>query len=270
MSFAMRSLMPPAILAGALLAQACIAKSDEGADAGASNGSGGMNVAGSLNDRTFLFESADGFVPVEGTTVRVSFRAGEVSFNAGCNSHSGSYSVANGKLVVQSLGSTLLGCDAARHEQDEWLADFITSSPALDLDGDVLTLEGAFATLRFLDREVADPDRTLTSGTWIIDTLIQGGVAQGGFAVEPTVRFNAGSVQVFTGCNAGAGEYSVSGDEITVSGMTYTEEVCEAVDVIPIEEHIEQVIIDGILIHQIEAARLTIMRGDLGVMATTE
>jgi heat shock protein HslJ len=155
--------------------------------------------------------------------------------------------------------------------QDEWLADFFSSSPRFTLSGNQLTFQGTDATLIFLDSEVADPDRMLTSGTWVVDSLIQGGVAQAGFPANPTVRFDTqGNVQVFTGCNSGSGDYELMGTELTLTGMIYTEEVCNEVQSIPVEEHIEQVLQDGIVTFQIEARRLTVMRADLGFIATTE
>jgi heat shock protein HslJ len=261
------------VLLSSLLATGCLQKAEDGPDAGTagSNGGGNGSVESNLEGRTFIFDSADGFTPVMGTEVRVFFRDHEAGFSAGCNSHSGSFTLEGSELVVTSLGSTNIGCMASLQAQDEWLADFFTSSPRLTLSGNQLLLEGDEASLLFVDREVADPDRVLTSGTWIVDSLIQGGVAQAGFPVEPTVRFDTqGNVQVFTGCNSGSGDYEVMGNELTLIGMIYTEEVCNEVQSIPVEEHIEQVLQDGILSFQIEAARLTLMRADIGIMATTE
>lgn len=244
----------------------CGGQSDDG-NGGAGNGNGNGD---SVVDRTFLFDSAEGFTPITGTTPRVSFTAGDISFNAGCNSHSGLYELEGGRLIVENLGSTLIGCEAALHEQDEWLAEFFTSSPLLNLAGDQLTLEGSAATLVFLDREVADPDRMLTA-RWTIDTLIDGPVATGGIPGEPTVSFDArGCVVVFSSCNTASGRYTASDTELELTNMAYTEEGCNDADLMAVEQHVQQVLTDGNLIYAIDAARLTLTRGELGLMATTE
>jgi len=241
-----------------------------GRDAGANAGDGGSQTP-SEEGRTFLFQSAQGFTPVEGTTVRLSFEEGSIGFSAGCNIFGGTYSLQGDNLIVGDLGSTNIGCEQALAAQDDWLAEFITSSPTFDLDGNDLTLAGSDATLKFLDRRVADPDRPLIGSTWSINTLISGPGAQGGFPGEPTVNFDdQGELQVFTGCNTGTGEYSVMGQQLSLSAMAYTEVACSDAAFAPTSQHVENVFSDGTLSFEIEAARLTIMHGDLGIMAITE
>lgn len=271
MDFTRVSSVTVAIVCGALFATGCIGKAKDGPDAGMVGSGGSGNEAPSVDNRTFILDSSDGFTPVMDTTVRVFFQDRDFGFSAGCNSHSGAYTLEGRELVVDSFGSTQIGCVPALQTQDEWLAAFFSSSPRLTLSGNQLTLAGDDATLIFMDSEVADPDRILTSGTWVVDALIEGGVAQAGFPANPTVRFDTqGNVQVFTGCNSGSGDYTQMGNELTLTGMIYTEEVCGEVQSIPVEEHIEQVLQDGIVTIQIEAARLTLMRADIGFMATTE
>lgn len=254
-----------------VLATGCIGKAKDGPDAGMGGTTGSGNNGPDLNNRSFILDSSDGFTPVTDTTVRVFFQDRDFGFSAGCNSFSGAYTLEGGDLVVDGFGSTNIGCTAALSEQDNWLADFFSSSPRFTLSGNQLTFRASGATLIFMDSEVADPDRMLTSGTWVVDSLIQGGVAQAGFPANPTVRFDTqGNVQVFTGCNSGSGDYELMGTELTLTGMIYTEEVCGEVPSIPVEEHIEQVLQDGTVSFQIQAARLTVMRADIGFMATTE
>lgn len=224
-----------------------------------------------LSGRSFLLQSSEGYTPVEDTTIRIYFEDDQFGFNAGCNSHSGTYSLCDGKLCVENLSSTAIGCAAELHDQDNWLAAFVTSEPELVLDGDTLTLTGDDATLVFLDREVADPDRPLTGRTWTIDTLIEGSAASGGFSdIAPTVQFDEDETfEVFTSCNTGEGSYAVEGQELVLSDVAYTEIACPSDQAQMAEAHIQSVLIDGTVTWEIEAARLTLMRGDLGLSATT-
>jgi heat shock protein HslJ len=77
-------------------------------------------------------------------------------------------------------------------------------------------------------------------------------------------------VEIFTGCNTGGGEYSVSGLEITLSGIAYTEEGCADADLTATERHIQDVLKDGTVAFEIDAAQLTVMNGSLGIMANTD
>ena len=116
----------------------------------------GASMTSKLDGRTFLFDSARGFEPVDDTTVRLSFHNGLLSIRGGCNDQGGKYQIEDGRLKIDGLVSTEIGCEAPLHDQDDWLAQFVRLRPQLKLESDRLTLTGAKATLVFLDSEVAD------------------------------------------------------------------------------------------------------------------
>jgi heat shock protein HslJ len=249
------------LLAGCLTSIGCDAVGNPGGDA--------------LDGRGFLLESAEGFTPVADTTVRISFDddGGQPNFgfSAGCNHHGGPYEVRGGRLVLLGLGSTQIGCEERLAMQDSFLSSFFLAEPALQLEGDRLTFVGETATLVFLDREVADPDRPLTGRLWTIDTFISGnGASNLALADPPTVRFEGDAVEVFSGCNSAAGTFTQSGFELTLSGLAYTERGCPDSQAMQAETHVQTVLSDGAVRFEIEAARLTLMRGDRGLGATTD
>jgi heat shock protein HslJ len=174
-------------------------------------------------------------------------------------------------LCVSGLGSTDIGCELPLQQQDQWLAAFLTSSPAVDQRGAQLTLAGTDATLEFLDREVANPDRALIGPTWTVDTLIEGGAASSVPTSEPpTLVFGAdGSVAVFSGCNTGNGDYTVDGQSVVLSNIGYSERACEG-PAGQVEAHVQRVMGRGELTVEIEAARITLQRGDVGLAAITD
>jgi len=179
-----------------------------------------------LDGRAFLYSSGQGFTPVAGSGVFLSFSDGRVSISADCNSAGGPYAVRGGRLVATELGQTERGCEPQLLAQDEVLVKFIASRPRLTLEGDTLTLAGDDGvTMVFLDREVADPDRPLSGTRWTVDSFIQGdGVSNVPLSADPTLLFRAdGVVEINTLCNRGMGNYAVSGDEITLTGVTFTE-----------------------------------------------
>lgn len=224
-----------------------------------------------LEGRTFLLQSAQGFSQVAGTTVRVSFTEGELQFHAGCNSHFASYTLRDDTLrITQGFGSTLIGCGNELQAQDDFLARFLAAEPKLSLTGDQLTLTGTSATLVLLDREVADPDRPLAGQTWEVDSYLsdQGATAYA-LPAPPTVRFEAdGNVHVQSTCNAGEGTYTVAGDRITLSSIGYTERGCPDGNQRRAEQALQEVLQQGTITFTIEAARLTLMRGQSGLTAS--
>ena len=100
-------------------------------------GSGGDDLAGG----TYTSTSATGHELVPGSTVTLTLADGRISANAGCNTMNGTATWDGDTLEVTGpLASTMMACEDALMQQDQWLSEFLTSSPALELDGDVLTL----------------------------------------------------------------------------------------------------------------------------------
>jgi heat shock protein HslJ len=233
--------------------------------------SGASTLETGLEGRSYLLTSSPGYTPIAGSRLQLGFSPGEFSFNAGCNSYSGPYSVCDGKLCVAELGSTTIGCDAARQTQDEWFVSFFSAEPQLDIAGAALTLQGAGATLELLDQELADPDRPLTGRVWSIDTFIQGATASSFpmLTAPPTLEFgNDGTLTVFDGCNGGSANYTRDGQRLTLSSLGFTEVACSGTRAT--EERVHAVIAEGELIVEIDAKRLTLTHGDSGLGAKTD
>jgi heat shock protein HslJ len=172
-------------------------------------------------------------------------------------------------LVATELGQTEIGCGQPLLAQDEVLAKFISSSPRLTLDGDTLTLAGSDGvTLVFLDREVADPDRPLVATRWSVDTFIDGNsFSNPPGTSEPTLLFQAdGSVEINTLCNRGMGSFKAAGDKLVLTNVTYTDRPCAGAPAAA-DTQLKAVLSDGTVTFSIEAARLTIQHGKLGVAA---
>lgn len=222
-----------------------------------------------LDGRAFLFSSGQGFAPVAGTSVFLSFSDGALGISAGCNGAGADYRVRGGRLIASDLRQTLEGCNPELSAQDDLLAAFITSRPRLMLDGDTLTLTGDDGvTMVFLDREVADPDRPLTETRWGVDSFIQGdAVSNTPLPSEPILLFHAdGSVEINTLCNRGMGSYAVAGDKIMLSGVTYTDRPCAGGPAFA-DTQLKAVLKDGTVEFRIEARRLTLERGNVGISA---
>jgi heat shock protein HslJ len=95
-----------------------------------------------LADRTFMSTDVRGHDLVEDTSVTLSFESDRVSASAGCNTFSGAASWDDGTLSLgdDELAATMMACSPEQQEQDDWLTEFLASSPDLALDRSTLTL----------------------------------------------------------------------------------------------------------------------------------
>ncbi len=217
-----------------------------------------------IDGRTFLSTAIDGRVLVAATRVRLSFRDGQASAAAGCNSMSGSYVIDAGRLVARSLATTEMACDPPRMDQDRWLADLLDGS-SLVLEGPTLTLAKGGVRLTLLDRVVADPDRPLIGTRWVVDALISGeSVSSLPVGVVAALTFFADRVDVETGCNTGGGPVAITPTAVTFGSMTLTKKAClggaSAV------ERAVTAVLSGEVAYAIEAGTLTLDGGAVGLV----
>jgi heat shock protein HslJ len=230
-----------------------------------SNDHTGGTGSGLPAGRTFLSTAiiADGQPVAWQGRIDLRFSSTQVSGSGGCNQLSGLARLSGGKLLVSSLASTDMACREPRMAQDRWLADFLTAGPTWRLDGDTLTLSTGAKQLTMLDREVADPDKPLAGGRWLIDTLISGDTAGSvPVGVEPYLQFAAD--RTFTGsdgCNRIQGQYSYAGDQLLLSRITSTKMSCA--DPAATVARAVNAVLGGPITATIEASRLT-MTGQNG------
>lgn len=249
-------------LASALLLGAC------------GGGSAGPGPVGEgLEGRTFLSAGIEGHVLVPGSTVRLSFQGGRLSASAGCNSMSGTYRIDGGRLILEELATTEMGCEARLMDQDRWLAEFLDgASIALDADGLALTnsafrlaLTNGAVRLTLLDREISDPDRPLLGTRWVVDGLIGGdAVSSIPVGVVAALSFTEGRVDVEAGCNQGGGTVRITDTTIDFGPIGLTKRGCSP-EIMAVEQAVGAVL-SGTTRYRIEAGNLTIDAGGAGLM----
>jgi heat shock protein HslJ len=212
--------------------------------------------------REFVSESIEGRELVPGTQVRIRFGNDELSASAGCNSMAGDYSFDGYALMMTTLSSTDIGCEAPLHEQDEWLFDFLLSRPTAMLTEPRLSLSTDDVTMIMLDRELASPDRPLVGTHWVGSGIGDGvGVTFGPGSSLVTIDFGAdGNVEAFTGCQSGSGGFTSGETTIAFTDLVFDGEACADPNM---EEMSGQVlfILDGSDVSfEIDEAELTIER----------
>jgi heat shock protein HslJ len=216
-----------------------------------------------LNGRQFL--SVDVTVNgvqrllVAGTRVRLAFTDGNIGASAGCNHIGGAYRIDGGRLIVDQLGMTEMGCDPARHDQDGWLSAFLGAQPQVRLAGPELVLESSGTIVRLLDRVIAEPDVPLSGVRWTLTTIIEGDAAMSvPDGVSATLEFSAnGNFSLHAGCNQGGGHYEIGDGRLTFSDVVTTRMACDGARA-QVEAAVLAVIGGGEVGYQIDSNNLTL------------
>jgi heat shock protein HslJ len=228
--------------------------------AGCSSAVGGASpspATASLDGRTFLSTAIQGQTLVPGSTIRLSFKDGQLGINAGCNHMGGAYSITDGKLTTGQMMMTDMACQEPLMKQDTWVSSFLGGA-ALTLSGDTLTLKNGDVTMTLTDREVADPDRPLVGTKWVVDGIITGdAVSSVPAGVIAWLLITGDTMQVDTGCNTGSATVQITATTMTIGPMALTKKACQA-SAAAMEAAVVATL-TGEVTYSIEADRLTIM-----------
>ena len=268
------------ILLGALLFLGCSGSSDTG-DTGDTNDTGNTAPSSAVPDfvgLSFLLESTDGFDPLTGVDIRLSFSERTEStlgfrLHPGCNSLDGEFTLDDeNRMLVSLLGMTEMACETALMDQDNWFLAFMQANPVLSYEAPRLTLTDTEATLVFLDTEVATPDQDLTGILWTIDTFIDGDAMMAfNLTSPPTILFDEdGTLSFSDSCNSGMASYSASENNLSLSSFSITDLACEDETIIEASSHFHAVMSEGDTFFEIDASRITLMRESLGLSGTGE
>lgn len=231
-----------------------------------------------FGEREFVSESIEGRTLIPDTRVFVEFDdvdgRSHMSASAGCNYTSGTYELSGGKLLFGSHGISEKGCGGLgdHSAQDAWLVAFL-EDPSYELDEPRLVLDDGTVTLVLLDREVADPDRSLQGRVWRVSGLVENGfVLVFGSDVPRSIELDEdGDLAVVTPCAEGHASYGVDGATVEIADAIIAPAVCPDEEfAAEIDSHMREVLADGSVAYEIDAGRLTLMRGDIGLTLSTD
>ncbi len=201
---------------------------------------------------------------VPGTRIELSFADGRLSARAGCNLLGARYRLAGGVLeIVGGVSTTEMGCDPERHEQDAWLSAFLGASPRVRLEGPDLVLARGGTEIRFLDREVAEPDLPLEGTAWRLETLVEGEVASSvPRGLRATLLVREGRIGGFDGCNEwGARLRSAEGGELEIGPIATTLVGCRGAAA-ALERDVLAVMRAGRIAYEVDGSTLVLRAGD--------
>lgn len=165
-----------------------------------------------------------------------------------------------------------MGCDASHHQQDAWIAEFLSSGPQIIVVADRINLVGDQASLHFLNKKLADPDRPLEGLTWIAQRYIEeGSVGVREMDSFPSLNFANGQVDIFDSCNQLQGNYVLNSSLLRVTGIVAkTDHTCGEGNVAETAQHYAELFTDGDFTVDIDANVLTLKRENNGIIAVTD
>ena len=173
-----------------------------------------------------------------GDTLHVTLGDGEISFRATCNTMSGPTDWDDSVLRTSNLAGTEMGCPGSGSDQDEWLVDFFTSSPAFQVDGTDVRLATDEDEIWLVPADEVDPDldpeAALEGTDWRLTGIEQADGDSMGMTGVPR-RLNAnlaisGRELTFgTGCNSAGGNVVVQGDRLELRGVGMTLMRCQGI-----------------------------------------
>jgi heat shock protein HslJ len=190
------------------------------------------SAGGSLKGKSYLSTAVteNGYAKklAAKTRIRLQFTDdGRLIADAGCNSMQSPVSTSNGKLSVEDLAMTDMGCDAPRHAQDDWLAKLLQNKPTWKLEADVLTVTSGGTTISLLDRKTAEPDLPLDGTKWTLETVITGEVASHQAGSEKAwITLSGERITGSTGCNELQGVVARDNNKLTIGDIATTRRAC--------------------------------------------
>lgn len=104
--------------------------------------------------QTYHAVQATGHEIATGSEIVLAFTADEVGAQAGCNASTAPATWDDGVLrLAGEPTSSRMACAPDLMAQDEWVAELLASEPALDLDGEQLTVSSGAVSLTLVATE---------------------------------------------------------------------------------------------------------------------
>ena len=171
---------------------------------------------------------------VPGTTVTAAFSVdGNVGGSAGCNHYGAGYTVDGANLAIEPAIRTEMYCnepEGLMDQEDRYLA-LLTDVASYRVENDRLIFTDADGNdLLVFEEVVRTPDLPLVGTDWVLESYTTGGSAVSSVIAGTTITANFaadGDVTGNAGCNHYGGEYSLDGENFSISSLYSTLMYCE-------------------------------------------
>ena len=155
----------------------------------------------------------------------IRFLEGQVTGTTGCNSFRGTYTVNGSDLTLSPLATTLVGCPAPLDAVERQILDRLARVTSYEVASARLNLRDGDETVLLYDESQATIE-----GAWVaLSVLYDDAIRSVVLDSELTAEFTAeGTVSGSGGCNRFSGEYTVTGEEISIGPLISTRMACES------------------------------------------
>ncbi len=212
-----------------------------------------------LEGRTFVSGQVEGHSLVADSSLTVSFEAGNMAINSGCNTQTGAFAVTDGVLAWSGTpAATMMACEDELMAQDTWVAEVFTKGLKAELDGGDLTLSSDGLTVVLSE----ESDVAVVGTAWTLESTVTADAAASlpAGVKAPTLEIaEDGTVTLFAGCNTGGGSATVEDGSITFSPMRLTMMACEA-DATAVETAVTAVL-EGQVALAVDGKVMTLTKG---------
>ena len=89
--------------------------------------------------------------------ISIAFADTGIAASAGCNTLVGEATMRGEELQVTKLASTRKACDPALMKQDDWLAEFLTDTPVVQMSGNVLVMSTETVAITLIPVNTGSP-----------------------------------------------------------------------------------------------------------------
>ncbi|MGN6695057.1 MAG: META domain-containing protein [Aquihabitans sp.] len=219
-------------------------------------------------DGAFVSSAVAGYELAPDSELTFTFDGDTLSVNAGCNTLSSTYEIADSTLKWTGVpAATMMACDPALEAQDAWITGLLTKGmDAEGIDG------GTTLTLTSGDVEItldAVADSPLTGTTWTLQSTTANDAASSlpADATPPTLTIDEdGTASIFAGCNTGSTKVAITDTQLTFGPIALTRMACPG-GASQLEAQVVAVL-DGKVAYTIDGEQLTIVNGGNGLVYT--
>lgn len=188
--------------------------------------------------------------------ITLTIEGSSISGTAACNSYGGRLVLAGGRVRIEDLGMTAMGCEPDVMASESAYTGALATVSQIARDGDDLVLAGPDVELRFASLP-PPPTAELVDTAWVLETVFVGDVAAStvGEAAHLTLRSD-GTFTGSTGCRSFTGTWIEDGERIQDTTMLMDGSECPA-DLVQQDSTVVSVVGDG-FVPSIEGDLLTL------------
>jgi len=186
-----------------------------------------------------------GEVPIlDDHPITLTITGDEIGGTAACNRYGGRLAVRDGRLTIDNLAMTAMGCEGPVAASEAAYTGALVMVTTIRREDEELVLSGPAAELRF-SQLPPPPTAELVDTTWVLETIFVGDVASAPMGDPAMLELRSdGTFGGSTGCRPFDGAWIERGEQIQAHTMAMGDVVCPG-DLEQQDSHVVSVIGDG-------------------------